>query len=431
MPTSSTWSSPPTSRSTARVAASSSSARSMAASTAATGATAWPSPGRAPTRWTRPAATAAPSSARTGRSWARSASTAATNPPSGRTGGDPFRGPPGAASRPAVTWTHRPERGAVERSTRPDLGSGRSRRPSTRDGRGPVAPPGPDQARRAQAADEARLLGVPIEEAGQTRLDLLPPPRADRELAQVPQERHRGVVLAGLLGRDQRLHLAPGLRLAPGQRGEVALARLGGLAFPPRPLPGGAFGLPASPFLGAPFGGLAELGDRPPAPPPPGGGGAGGAEATQQLGAEVRLAPDQPREQRGPLRLRQARDPALHLPGRGDLLLRGAARRRGREQVAVDAQERDEGLERRAEPAEPRRARGLRLAVVELAGLDAQQPAQVEGAQVAGSEVGAQRHERGQAAVLVLLLVPVAALRLRQELEDDVPALDPRRGRLP
>jgi hypothetical protein len=125
-------------------------------------------------------------------------------------------------------------------------------------------------------------------------------------------------------------------------------------------------------------------------------GQAQAAKATDQLRAKVRLAAfDQAQEQRVLLGLRQARDPAARLLSREGFLGVRAAGRRGIEQVAVDAEERGERFERGAEPAEPGRARGLDLVVIELTGLHAQQPAQVERPQVAAGDVGAQREERG------------------------------------
>jgi hypothetical protein len=55
------------------------------------------------------------------------------------------------------------------------------------DGSGPSVSPGSDQARRPQAANEGRLFGVALAEVGQARLH--PPPRADRELAEMLAER--------------------------------------------------------------------------------------------------------------------------------------------------------------------------------------------------------------------------------------------------
>lgn len=81
----------------------------------------------------------------------------------------------------------------------------------------------------SQAVDEAQLLDAPIEEADQARRDLLLPPYADRVARADPARARRGVVLAGLLGRDQHLHHNPGGRCASDQLGEV------GAREPPRP----------------------------------------------------------------------------------------------------------------------------------------------------------------------------------------------------
>ena len=119
----------------------------------------------------------------------------------------------------------------------------------------------------------------------------------------------------------------------------MALASLGGLAFLSGPLAGGALGLSPSPLLSALLGGLEELADGTPSGCRIGRGrSAGVAEAPDEFGAKVRLvAPDEPHEQRPLLRLRQARDPALHALGREGLLRFRAARRRGLEEVTVDA----------------------------------------------------------------------------------------------
>lgn len=144
-----------------------------------------------------------------------------------------------------------------------------------------------------------------LAKAAQASLNLFLPSRTDRKLAQVSQEGYRGVVLAGLLGGDQRLHLAPGLGLTPGHRGEMAFASLDGFTFLPVPLAGGALGLSPSPLLGTLLGGREELADGTPSGCRIGGErSAGVAEAADELGAEVWFsAVDEPREQRGPLRL--------------------------------------------------------------------------------------------------------------------------------
>ena len=292
-----------------------------------------------------------------GRSRASPASTAATSSPSRarrwatRSVARQSRAPP------AATWMHRPERGAVERSTRPTSGPEGSR------------------AARQRARAAARVLPRP-------RLGLLgaggrrgsaswcadrggrpnaprppPPPRADRELAQVPQERHRGVVLAGRSW--PRTAPPPYARPPPrpGQPSQVAGPRAlaASRSRRPRPLPGGEFGLPASPFPGAPFGSLAEFwATAAGLAAPPEGAAAGRVRRGKRRSSSARRCGSPgpgARAARRPLRLRQARDPSAPPPRPGWPPRLGAARRRGREQVAVDAQERDEGLERRAEPA--------------------------------------------------------------------------------
>ena len=92
---------------------------------------------------------------------------------------------------------------------------------------------------------------------------------------------------------------------------------------------------------------------------------------------------------------------------------RRAGDRRDPDQIAVDPEELDHALERRAQRVEPGRHRRLERVLAEVAVLDAAQPAEVERAQVAAGQLLAHRHQRRQRA---LGLDPLGAVRvLRQE----------------
>jgi hypothetical protein len=90
-------------------------------------------------------------------------------------------------------------------------------------------------------------------------LDLSLPSCTNGDVAQVLEELHSGVVLAGLLRREERVHLAPCLRLALSQCGKILLASLCSLLFPPGLLSCSVLGLSPSPLLGALLGAPEEL----------------------------------------------------------------------------------------------------------------------------------------------------------------------------
>jgi hypothetical protein len=120
-------------------------------------------------------------------------------------------------------------------------------------------------------------------------------------------------------------------------------------------------------------------------------------------------------------------EPRLDLVPPGPSQLR-AGGRRGGEEVLIEAQELDEGLERRRERAQARRARRLLLVAGELFVLDTQQPPQVEGAVVAPCDLGTEREQRGETAGALVFLDPVPAFFIGAEFQADVPASSPNRG---
>src|SRR5947199_5244240 len=80
-----------------------------------------------------------------------------------------------------------------------------------------------NQSRCLQASNKARLLGMLLTKTSEACLDLSLPSCTNGDVAQVLEELHSGVVLAGLLRRQERVHLAPRLRLALSQRGKILL----------------------------------------------------------------------------------------------------------------------------------------------------------------------------------------------------------------
>jgi hypothetical protein len=63
-------------------------------------------------------------------------------------------------------------------------------------------------------------------------------------------------------------------------------------------------------------------------------------------------------------------------------------------------------------------------------GLDRQQPAEVEQAQVAAGEVGADGDDRGQSSLAEDVLPVLAAVAIAPQLNEHVPAVRPRRGQV-
>jgi hypothetical protein len=90
-----------------------------------------------------------------------------------------------------------------------------------------------NQSRCLQASNKARPPGMLLTKTSEACLDLSLPSCTNGDVAQVLEELHSGVVLAGLLRREERVHFAPGLRLALSQRGKILLTSLCSLLFPP------------------------------------------------------------------------------------------------------------------------------------------------------------------------------------------------------
>ena len=236
------------------------------------------------------------------------------------------------------------------------------------------------------------------------------------------------------LGRfavGQRLDLTPELCFASRQGIQVRGAGGGAIPLLAFPLPRRTLGFPAPPALGALLRGVEQVAGRPSAARLTGrrvrrARLLRAAEPLQQLRLRLRRAAlRQAQQQVVLLRHRQRTEPGRQVTRRGSRRPKGGAALAGDgQQVGADSQEVGQGAQRRRQRGQPRRDRRLHGGVIQLAGLDGAQPAEVERAVVAAGEVrphGDQRREPR----LPRFIVPVGLPRLvvRVELQDDVLAL--------
>ena len=243
-------------------------------------------------------------------------------------------------------------------------------------------------------------------------------------IAEIHEETDCAVVARGLFRRDEVGDLRPYRRLSSCQLAQILCARRCPLGLAPLPLGFGSRCLRAPALIAKLLCGTQQCGDgsrfarldR----------GISTTDQALQLRCDCGFLSD---ESLQIVILRGRRLSGNPRPDRlaGQRLY--AQRRTGRgsdlEQVCVDSQEIHQALQRSVQLSETRRNRRLRLLVLELFGLCAAEPADIQGPEIALSELRANRNQRRKC---VFLLRPLALLFIRLEREDRISFVDARRG---
>src|SRR5882672_3991272 len=256
------------------------------------------------------------------------------------------------------------------------------------------------------------------------------------EITKIAQHLNRLIVALRLLRCDEALHLLPKHWLLARQL--IKVHRPGAcrcsltLGFLPR----GLLRSNLHSFLRRLFAGATKRSDRPPfshctalvvAVRPL------ASHALNEFVAKCRVvAHHQSREKVILIGHRQLREPRTDfLRPRLALNERRARSSRGVDESSIYPQELSETSQGGTELRETGRDRRLDLVILQFAVLRTQEPAQVQGAQIAAGQLGPHRDQRGEFALSLVLIDPPACLRiLGRECQDDISALLSHRGAL-